>query len=330
MHTKSTNNDASIFHRYYHPETFKDRFIDDRTDALDILIPIIHTNEMWESNIRSIYREVPVDRLLIGNGGCVDHSIEIVKKYPRVTIFDHTAYKTLGFSVRKLIEEVSSEWFAYFHSDVFLPHGWFETMKKYKKQYDWYGCQMQITALIEFPDENNATRNRPFAGTQIGRKKAFTPHLHEIDDDFVYRQEDYVFNTIVEKGGFKTGFVDDVFHYHQLIHKKSPWARKIKRVSVEMDWSPEELARASDMQVHGVVKYLKPTRYLASWISLDLAQLIEFKKLNWKEFKKWAEQVNPQWKPYLKYWRVFLMRIYLKLSHGDGILQKCKRWFLKK
>lgn len=329
MHTESNSNNVSIFHRYYHPEPFKDRFLESPEEALDVFIPIIHTNEMWEANLRSIYREIPVHRLLIGDGGCTDNSIEIVKKYPRVVVFDHKQYKTLGFSIRKLIEKVETQWFAYLHSDVFLPEGWFDAMKKYKGEYDWFGCKMLITTLVECPDENSLTKKRPFAGSQIGRKNAFTPHLHEIDDDFVYRQEDYVFQNIVEKGGFTMGYVDEVFHYHQQIHKNSPWARKIKRVSVEMEWSPEELVRASTMQVYGMVKYVKPTPYLAAWISLDLAQLIELKKLNWEDFKQWATHTNPEWQPYLKYWRVFLMKLYVRFSKGGGIVGELKNWFLK-
>lgn len=329
MSTKKNHHEASIFQRYYLLEDFKDRYSQDPSEAIDIIIPIIHTNEMWEANLRSIYREVPVNRLLIGDGGCIDDSIEIAKKYPRVVVFDHKQYKTLGFSIRKLIEEVETEWFAYLHSDVFLPEGWFDGMKKYKDQYDWYGCKMHITTLVECPDENSITKIRPFAGSQIGRKSAFTPHLSEINDDFVYRQEDYVFQTVVEKGGFKMGYVDDVFHYHQQIHKNSPWARKIKRVAVEMEWSPEELIRASTMQVYGTIKYVKPTSYLASWISLDIAQLMLHHKLNWHELRSWVAKTNPEWKPYLKYWRVFLMKCYLKMSKGNGMVEKLKKWFLK-
>ncbi len=329
MTTKKDHHEASIFQRYYRLEDFKDRYLEDQTDAIDIIIPIIHTNEIWEANLRSIYREIPVNRLLIGDGGCIDDSVEIAKKYPRVMVFDHKAYKTLGFSIRKLIEEVSTEWFAYLHSDVFLPKGWFDGMKKYQNQYDWYGCKMRITTLAECFDENSVTKKRPYAGSQIGRKSAFTPHLNEIDDDFVYRQEDYVFNTVIEKGGYKTGYVDDIFHYHQQIHKESPWGRKIKRVSVEIEWSPEELVRASTMQVYGTVKYVKPTPYLAAWISLDLAQLILQKKLNWAEFRAWVSRTNPEWNPYLKYWRVFLMKYYLKFSKGEGIVGRLKSWFLK-
>ena len=56
----------SIFQRYYRPVPLVDRFARDPSDAVDVIIPIIHTNELWDTNLRSIYREVPVKRLLLG------------------------------------------------------------------------------------------------------------------------------------------------------------------------------------------------------------------------------------------------------------------------
>ena len=64
--------EASIFSRYFGAEPFADRFATDSARALDVIIPIVHTNELWRSNLTSIYREIPVNRLLIGDGGCID------------------------------------------------------------------------------------------------------------------------------------------------------------------------------------------------------------------------------------------------------------------
>ena len=96
----------SIFNRYYSSEVFIDRYMIDPKDAVDVIIPVIHTNELWESNLKSIYREIPVKRLLVGDGGCIDDSIEIANKYPRVKVFNQKDYVSLGFSIRKLIENV--------------------------------------------------------------------------------------------------------------------------------------------------------------------------------------------------------------------------------
>src|SRR5262249_10579960 len=136
----------SIFGEYYSPHTFEDRLAQNSAGAIDVIIPIIHTNELWRANLTSIFREIPVRRLLIADGGCKDDSIAIARSFPRVEVFDHREYRSLGFSLRKLIEAVESEWFAYLHSDVYLPPGWFEAMKAHQKEYDWFGCPQRITA----------------------------------------------------------------------------------------------------------------------------------------------------------------------------------------
>jgi hypothetical protein len=74
--------------------------------------------------------------------------------------------------VRLLITAVESEWFLYFHSDVYLPDGWFNIMRSYQSEYDWFGCPMRITALVEYP---LIDRIRPYAGTQMD-----TFHWHQV------------------------------------------------------------------------------------------------------------------------------------------------------
>jgi glycosyltransferase involved in cell wall biosynthesis len=154
----------SIFEQYYSAKAFHDRFAENQKDAITVIIPTVHTNELWRANLLSIYREVPVKQLLIGDGGCIDDTIEIVKEFPRVVIHDHRNYKSLGFSIRKLIEAVETDWFIYLHSDVYLPEGWFDKMISHKGQYDWYGCRMQQTVMVEF---DNGYGERPYAGLSL-------------------------------------------------------------------------------------------------------------------------------------------------------------------
>lgn len=301
---------ASIFRRYYTDGPFVDRFVADPKAGVDVVIPIIHTNELWESNLRSIYREIPVNRLLLGDGGCIDGSLEIVKKFPRVTILNHREFKSLGFSIRKLIEAVETDWFIYLHSDVYLPDGWFDAMKQHQAEYDWFGCPQRITAMIEYPNiDKMFDEVRPYAGSQMGRKSAFVAGLTGIDDDFVYRQEDYVLAGIVEKAGFRHGRIEDTFHYHQVMHKPSPWARKLKKVSVQVEWSRDEEVRASTMQVKGIVKYLSPSRVLAMEAESQLARLLELKAIEWLEFRHWVAQTNPAWLRHIKRWRIQVRRL---------------------
>jgi hypothetical protein len=299
---------SSIFQEYYAAQPFEDRFARDPLNAIEVIIPVIHTNELWRANLTSVYREVPVRRLLISDGGCKDDSIEIVKTFPRVEVLDHTKYVSLGYCLRKLIEAVETDWFAYLHSDVYLPPGWFDAMLAHQKEYDWFGCPQRVTALIEYPNVDGMEGEpRPHAGSQMGRRAAFLPGLQEIDDDYVYRQEDLVLWNVVKKHGYKAGDVEDIFHFHQVMHKFSPWARKITSVSINVAWSRDEEVRACMTQVKGIIKYLDPTPGLVAQVEANLKRLLELDAITQAEFDKWVSETKPAWTQAIKPWRVKLM-----------------------
>jgi hypothetical protein len=302
---------VSIFRKYYSEQAFEDRYLADRENAVDVIIPIIHANELWENNLLSFYREIPINRLLIGDGGCCDGSIEIVKQYPRVVILDHKHFTSLGYSIRKLIEAVETEWFVYLHSDVYLPEDWFAAMKTHKNEYDWFGCPQQLTVMVEYPNVDKlGDQERPYAGSQMGRKTAFLAGLNKIEDDYVYRQEDFVFADIIKKAGFKEGKIHNTFHYHQVMHKPSQWGREIKKVIVDVDWSNEEKIRASTMLIKGCIKYLDPSPLYSSWVICEYIKLLDFKCPQRFDLIGYVKAVNPKWLAFIntrQLWAKILM-----------------------
>lgn len=314
----------SIFQEYFSKQVFRDRFISDPKDAIDVIIPVYHTNELWETNLVSLYREIPIQRLLISDGGVIDNSIDIVKKFPRVTVFDHREFRSLGKCIAELIKEVSSEWFAYIHSDVYLPEGWFEKMISHKNEYDWYGCPMNLTILINYRQNGES---RPYAGSQIGRKKAFMRGLDIIDDDYVYRQEDFVFNKIVEDAGYKTGKVEDTFHYHQMMFRKSKGydydVTSLKVITKENEW---EKRRANETQVKGIVKYLDPIDpYVINDFNSNVYSMLFNRQLDFIGFRQWIKITNPLWLKHFN--RKLLMRVFM---HRFGAFLKKKLFKLVK
>lgn len=311
----------SIFNEYYSPRPFEDRFERDAARAVDVIIPVVHTNELWLANLHSIYREIPVRKLLISDGGCKDDSIDIARRFPRVEVLDHREFISLGYCLRKLIEAVEADWFVYLHSDVYLPHGWFDAMTAHQSEYDWFGCPQRITALVEYPNVDMLSgERRPYAGSQMGRKAAFVPGVERIDDDFVYRQEDFVLLDVVERKGFRHGFVEDMFHYHQVMHKDSPWARKLASVAVKVEWSKDEQIRASMMQIRGIVKYLKPSRMLAVEAETHLQKLMSLGAITQDEFSSWIVATNPEWRGWIRPWRVKALMIL------DGLRDSVRRF----
>lgn len=293
----SVSEEQSIFRRYYTEEPFVDRFAQNSDGAVDIIIPVMHTNELWEANLRSFYREVPVKRLYIGDGGCIDNSIEIVRRFPRVTVLDHRSFTSLGYSIRKLIEAVESEWFIYMHSDVFLPPGWFDAMRGHQSHYDWFGCPMRHTILVEYDLDY---RDRPWAGTQMGRKAVFEKHLDTVDDDYVYRQEDFVFAEIARRGGGREGKVSDTFHYHQTMRRPTRWGRKVTSVRVDVELAPDERVRQSTMEFKGTVKYLSPTiPWAVNEMQGSVIELLEMGAMSWREIREFIAETNKSWLPFV-------------------------------
>ena len=314
----------SIFREYYSDQKFVDKFLISQENALDVIIPLYHTNELWHANLISIYREIPVRRLLISDGGVIDNSIEIVNQFPRVRVFNHRNNKTLGKCIADLIKEVDSEWFIYLHSDVYLPTGWFETMIKYNDRYDWYGCPMNITVLINYRLEEP---RRPYAGTQIGRKSAFMEGIDKIGDDFVYRQEDFVFNKIVEDSGFKTGKVDDTFHYHQMMYRQSQgYDLNVTKVNVITNTKESERKRSNEMHLKGIVKYLNPEEpYIIDDFKGHAYSMLKSKEINYHSFRKWIKETNIKWLRFFS-WRLLAEISLFKIkAGGKNILTKVFR-----
>jgi len=288
----------SIFGRYHTQEPFVDRYVANSDGAVDIVIPVLHSNELWRSNLISIYREVPVHRLRLGDAGCKDETLIIARQFPRVEIYDHSSFKSLGYSVKELIKAVETEWFCYFHSDVYLPDGWFDTMRAHQAEYDWFGCPMRITALVEYP---LVDRERPYAGTQMGRKAAFAGGLDRIGDDYVYRQEDWVFAGIVEDGGFRHGKIEDTFHWHQVmprVYGDTRRTRKFKEVRLDVEMTHEEELYTAETQLRGTIKYLKPTAYHVNGANIHLRYLKNLGKID-AEFYDWVGRTNPVWRFFL-------------------------------
>lgn len=288
----------SIFEEYYVPQPIVDRYLDDGARGVDVIIPVIHTNELWRANLISIYREVPVHELIIADGGSIDGSIDVLCEFPRVRVLDHRAYRSLGMSLRLMIEAVATEWFIYLHSDVYLPPGWFDVMTQHQGEYDWFGSAMQHTILLEYPNDFG---ERPWAGSQMGRKKVFDAAIGTIDDDFVYRQEDFVLAEIVKRGGGREGRVADTFHYHQTILKPSPTARKIKSVKLDLEMSQKEEIRTWNTQARGIVKYLRPgSPWLEHELAVSVHRLIELGAVTAGEFEAWTSSTNAAWLPHLR------------------------------
>lgn len=83
-------------------------------------------------SLDSVYRNVPVNRLIVVDGGSTDGTLKIIKEFQRkhgnvVVLRDHG---TRGSARLKGIHSVGTEWFMFVDSDVVLCDGWFAKAEK--------------------------------------------------------------------------------------------------------------------------------------------------------------------------------------------------------
>lgn len=295
------------FRMFFEDRPFVDRY-ERGEEPVDVFIPVMHTNELWRANLLSIYREIPVNRLILGDAGCVDETLDIAREFPRVEIQDHRAYKSLGYSIRKLIESVETSWFVYLHSDVYLPDDWYDSMIRYQSKYDFFECRQRITGFME--DHLPDLEWRALSGSQMGRKKAFETVLPAIDDDYLYRSEDIVLADLIDRSGHRYGKVKDMWHYHQHMPRRSELkhlARKVT-VSYNVEQTRAEQVRACDMQARALVKYMPPSHLWASHIRDHVNILVGLQETTWAKFMEWVAVQNSAWLPFLEQSQVGSLR----------------------
>jgi glycosyltransferase involved in cell wall biosynthesis len=82
----------------------------------------------------SVYSNVPVNRLLVVDGGSADGTLELVQKYPRVEVIDDV-HGNRATARQKGIEAVETPWHLHVDSDVVLCRDWFRKAIPYMKPH---------------------------------------------------------------------------------------------------------------------------------------------------------------------------------------------------
>jgi len=80
--------------------------------------------------LESIYKNIPVNNLIVVDGGSTDGTLELLRSFPNVKIFfdlkgNRATSRQIG------IDNVTTEWFMFVDSDVILCERWFEYVKPY-------------------------------------------------------------------------------------------------------------------------------------------------------------------------------------------------------
>ncbi len=272
---------------------------DTECERFDVIIPVLHSNDLWRENLKSYFREIPINQILIGDAGCIDQTVSIAKEFPRVQIIDHSHLKTLGSSIADLISKVSTDKFIYLQSDVYLPEAWLNKVSSELMDADWVSTPQQIVVMIDYLLDYQGIR--PMSGAQMGRKRIFEGIEEFIDDDFVYRNEEYVLSNFVIRSGGKSVHSSEGFHFHQVMRRiTTGMEMNVQEIQIKVQEKQGELTRVNETQLFGIIKYCDVSD-LASRTAAEsaLIALLEIKSANIGRILAFAKLENPIWNGFL-------------------------------
>ena len=269
-------------------------------EKFDVICPVYWINtDFFVDNVKSWIKEIPVKRIIFGiNRSIKDFDFEEVIKYKirpiippniEIQVIDQRKYKTLGMCLVELMKLVQN-WFVFVHSDVRLTKGSFKVMQKHAKP---------DVGIIEseriFFDGKTYKRGkthyvkRSYSGFQLIQKESIKDLINEIEDDFIYRNEDLIFQSRCKQNGFKYKKVY-AWHIHQILENRQTFNEK----------------ETTFMQWHGLVKYTQPDEITKEvcWAPIEacltkwgqvLSQILAF---TWQYNPNWGELIIEKWNQY--------------------------------
>lgn len=100
---------------------------------IDVVVLTKNSEETLESCLNSIYRNVPVNRVIVVDGYSTDRTLDILhkfsEKYGNVVLVQDEGKR--GRARQRGIEEVRTEWFMFVDSDVILCDKWYDKAKRF-------------------------------------------------------------------------------------------------------------------------------------------------------------------------------------------------------
>lgn len=265
-----------LYYELWHDVNFK----------FDVICPVYWTNGHFNENIMNWFREIPINNLYLGIN---NPKVKIDVDHPQVKIVDQLHLKTLGGCLKDLMERVETRWFVYLHSDVQLSEKSFELMQEFiepkvgiieSERVHWEGNYMKANSefIPQYTYDNYFARTRSFSGVQLMRRKTIEPLIKKLQDDYLYRNEDMIFQSECIKNDFKYKKTW-AMHVHQTINKE--WTH---------DWE-----ETHQMQWRGFVKYTNPNEINKIPCLAPLKMCKHKYNLRIEDVVIFCQQHNPNW-----------------------------------
>ena len=206
---------------------------------IDVIVRTKNSEQNLRECLQAIYREIPLNRLIIVDGGSTDRTLEIASDFSNVAIYVKPELN-LGQATQFGFSKATTEWVAIIDSDLILKTGWFRDMEKNMKQVDAVeGCE---TIHYKFDVQVACTKLRYGRFSNIILKKAPVLGMN-LDMPF---GEDAAVSYIFKKQGLKWTKVNNYLADHypktnvnsirrtEIVFKPDPYVIYIpKKIQIE-------------------------------------------------------------------------------------------------
>jgi len=268
--------------------------VEPELEQIDVIMATLDAASFLEKGLYSVYREIPVRKLYVCDGGSKDKTLEILKKFPRVTVFIKPEINTGGKILEFLFSLSETKWFAIVDSDIELYPGWYDEMRK-NRESDVLESSNRIKAYHLYREDREKLREESRSGDfcHLIRKEAVQDY--HSDDDFMWRYTDIFFRQVVEKSGYRYSKVNTAKHVHNET-ERVPYESDEEKNFRKMVWNEPKWViidkKKADIQnlknAKAIIKYLDPDFHIV-------------KKIKWLDGiiknvdRKWVMKNGPKW-----------------------------------
>ena len=268
---------------------------DSNLEPIDVIMMTLDAETFLEKSLYSVYREIPVKRLIVCDGGSKDSTIKTLENFPRTEIHIKSEYKTGAKSLEFLISQVKTDWFVLVDSDIELSQGWYDEMCKNKEKYDAIENGKVFLAYHKYKIDEEKIQDGTRSGTQCHLLKTKSVENFHCDDDFMWRHTDFLLQQTIEKSGFKYGKVNSTYHVHNETERIPYSSDKTKAYRIIIIEEPKYIildkkkAKQKDLDnAKAIIKYLDPEFHLVKrYPGFDFV----IRHVN----RNWIKETNPKW-----------------------------------
>ncbi len=222
-----------------------------------------------ERSLFTVYRELPVRKLFVCDGGSKDSTVEILRKFPRVEVHVREDIRTTGKALEFLISLVESKWFVTIDADIELSSGWYDEMLKHQESYDVLESSRRILGYHFYREDSEKLKptSRSFDLCHMVKKSATASF--RCDDDYMWRYTDIFLRQTIEESNQKYGKIDSCFHIHNETERQ-PYQSDQEKNYWKVMWNEPRIVvtdrdkekRAIEKHAKAIVKYLDPEYHL--------------------------------------------------------------------